>query len=689
MKWNLSISFTTVGLLLGSLVSATPIKRSAPKPLQKTAEGGVVYELGNITYFANTKYPKAVLDAAHFEGDGLTLVPITVIVANQSTISGEYLKTTIAEYLVGDDVFSEDFLGSLYLSSTIRNTKLERSALDYIQSLNVRRFYLDSNVIHHEKAAIMLGGVSEKALPSGPYTITVLGASVSFFETYRLYRDEYRDFITGTYASNDGTDSFTALNVMCSKWWDPMIPIPSRIHFWRDSRPLAGTRVAIKDLYDMKGLQTSGGSQAWIRVTPIANTTAPAIQRLVDLGAVLVGKFKLAQFASGANPWDWVDEHYPFNPRGDGYLTCSASSSGGGCSIAAYDWLDNAIGSDTGSSMRRPASVSGTFGNRPSQGMISLEGAIPLGWAQDTAGVFSRDPHQWVRFAKIWYGDANLYQDTSITGLPPLNVPVDSGFPKRILYPTDYLPLANPAAQAILETVLSNMTQLFNMTIDRLNFTTTVTNATIFPEQETANFTNWDILGSFGGALSGYSQQVDVMGPLLTAWAELFDGRFPPVDPAWRQSWTELAQSPVNQSMYDSALKQKAVTTKWFNENILFETPESCSESMMICDIGTGGLPSFREEGLNENANASFLAVLPEGARITCANICPQFACADYTIPLGQVPYQSPITMVTEYYPVSINMIVRRGCDFMLFDLVEKLADAGIIRPVKTGRTLF
>ncbi|KAL3473077.1 amidase signature domain-containing protein [Aspergillus californicus] len=686
MKWNLSVPFATVGLLC-SLISATPIRRSAPKPLQST-EGGVVYELGNITYFANTKYPKAMLHAAHSEIYGPALAPITVIVANQTTISGEYLKTTIADYLAGDDVFSEDFLGSVYLSSTIKNTKLDVSALKYIHSLNVDRLYLDSSAIRHEKDAIMLGGVPENALPSGPYTFSVRGESVRFSETYRLYRDEYRDFITGTYASNDGTDSFTALNVMCSKWWDPMIPVPSRIHSWRDARPLAGTRVAIKDLYDMKGLQTSGGSQAWVRVTPTANTTAPAIQRLVDLGAILVGKFKLAQFASGANPWDWVDEHYPFNPRGDGYLTCSASSSGGGCAIAAYDWLDNAIGSDTGSSMRRPASVSGTFGNRPSQGMISLDGAIPLSWAQDTAGVFSRDPYQWIHFAKAWYGDAGLYQDTSTTGLPALNVPTDSGFPKRILYPTDYLPLANPAAQGILETVLGRMTDLFNMTIDPFNFTAAVTTATIFLDHEPANATNWDILSSLG-VTSSYTQQQDVMGPLLTAYAELFDGRFPPVDPQWRESWTELSASPVNESVYTSALEQKAVAVNWFNENILTETPETCSESMMICDIGTGGLPSFREEGLNDNPNASFLAVLPEGAGMTCANICPYFACADYTIPLGQVPYESPITMVTEYYPVSINMIVRRGCDFMLFDLVERLADADIIRAVKTGRTPF
>jgi Asp-tRNA(Asn)/Glu-tRNA(Gln) amidotransferase A subunit family amidase len=66
--------------------------------------------------------------------------------------------------------------------------------------------------------------------------------------------------------------------------------------------------VAVKDLFDIRGLQTSGGSQAWVEITPIANKAAPAIQRLVDLGAVLVGTYKLAQFGSGASPWDWTDE---------------------------------------------------------------------------------------------------------------------------------------------------------------------------------------------------------------------------------------------------------------------------------------------------------------------------------------------------------------------------------------------
>lgn len=63
--------------------------------------------------------------------------------------------------------------------------------------------------------------------------------------------------------------------------------------------------------------------------------------------------------------------------------------------------------------------------------------------------------------------------------------------------------------------------------------------------------------------------------------------------------------------------------------------------------------------------------------------------CADYTIPIGQVSYFSPVTAVTEYIPVTINMIVKRGCDFMLFNMIEKLAKEGVLQTVKTGRTAF
>ena len=63
--------------------------------------------------------------------------------------------------------------------------------------------------------------------------------------------------------------------------------------------------------------------------------------------------------------------------------------------------------------------------------------------------------------------------------------------------------------------------------------------------------------------------------------------------------------------------------------------------------------------------------------------------CADYTIPLGAVPYYSPVTRVTEQLPVSINLAVRRGCDLVLFNLIDELATAGIVEAVKTGREAF
>jgi hypothetical protein len=73
----------------------------------------------------------------------------------------------------------------------------------------------------------------------------------------------------------------------------------------------------------------------------------------------------------------------------------------------------------------------------------------------------------------------------------------------------------------------------------------------------------------------------------------------------------------------------------------------------------------------------------------TATDILIAYRCADYTIPIGQVPYYSPITFHTEYVPVTINMIVKRGCDFMLFNMIEKLAKEGVLQTVKTGRTAF
>ena len=108
------------------------------------------------------------------------------------------------------------------------------------------------------------------------------------------------------------------------------IAVPSRLSSTKTpDRPLAGLRLGVKDIYDIDGLKTSNGNRAWYQLYPEANQTASAVQKLVDAGAVIVGKMKTSQFANGETATaDWVDYHAPFNPRGDGYLDPSSSSAG-------------------------------------------------------------------------------------------------------------------------------------------------------------------------------------------------------------------------------------------------------------------------------------------------------------------------------------------------------------------------
>ncbi|KAI1410053.1 amidase family protein [Hypoxylon sp. FL1857] len=668
---------------------AAPTKRAPWEHLQTTQYGGVAFGLGNQTYLANAQHPKAVLGGNYsaIASQQGTLLPLTVIFAEDDVVTGEYLQGVIASYLHGDDVFSVNFLESVYIvnNSTSRSPIFDASALAYLSGLTPKHVFLDTRFARSQPSSDIV--VTYVAAPSsnltaGPYVASISETSIAFNTVYRLYRDSYRDFLYGTYDSNDGEGTFNPVEMFQPRFWDPMIPVPSRIYSWSDPRPFAGYRVAIKDLFDMKGLITSGGSQAWAEVVEIANETAPSVQRIVNLGGVLVGKYKLAQFASGADPWDWQDEHYPFNPRGDGWLTCSASSSGGGCSVAAYDWLDFAIGSDTGSSMRRPAAVSGTYGNRPSQGMMSLERVMPLGAATDTAGVFSRNVHDWVHFAKNWY-IPELCQNSSITGLSPLEAPDSYGFPKRVLYLTDYLPLRNPAAEEVLQTLIRNMTAIFGMTVENFNLTAVVGNTT-------DEVPKYGALSDATSVLDTITQYNAVGKPLMTAWSELYDGRFPPIDPARRLQWDNYSEAFFTDSLYNQSLAVKRLAVDWFESEILYSTPESCSESIMLWDIGTGGLPSYREESLNRNpGKAAFLAVTPPTAGINGASLCPIYGCVDMTIPIGQVPYVSNVTFVEEMVPVTVSVIAKRGCDFMLWNMWERLADEGVLKTIKTGRTAF
>jgi Asp-tRNA(Asn)/Glu-tRNA(Gln) amidotransferase A subunit family amidase len=126
------------------------------------------------------------------------------------------------------------------------------------------------------------------------------------------------------------------------------VVVPSRCYSVKSKeKPLAGARIVVKDNFDIEGFKTSICSKAWLEYQQPANKTAACIQRLLDQGAILLGKAKLQAWIMREEPLECVDFLAPFNPRGDGYQTASGSSNGSGAAMGSYAWLDFSVGSDS------------------------------------------------------------------------------------------------------------------------------------------------------------------------------------------------------------------------------------------------------------------------------------------------------------------------------------------------------
>lgn len=152
--------------------------------------------------------------------------------------------------------------------------------------------------------------------------------------------------------------------------------------------PLAGLRLAVKDLFDLAGTPTGAGNPRWSETHDVPVEDAAAVALLRAAGARVVGKTITDELAWSLNG---TNAHYgtPTNPAAPGRVPGGSSS--GSASAVALGLADIGLGTDTGGSIRVPASYCGLFGLRPTHGRVSLEGAVPLAPSFDTAGVLARD----------------------------------------------------------------------------------------------------------------------------------------------------------------------------------------------------------------------------------------------------------------------------------------------------------
>lgn len=153
--------------------------------------------------------------------------------------------------------------------------------------------------------------------------------------------------------------------------------------------PLAGLTFAAKDIIDVADHVTGCGNPDWLRTHAPATATASSIQLCLDAGATLVGKTVTEELATGLTG---ENIHYgtPRNVNAPGRV--SGGSSSGSAAAVAAGLVDFALGSDTGGSVRSPASFCGIFGIRPSHGRVPMDGVMPLAPGLDVVGWFARDP---------------------------------------------------------------------------------------------------------------------------------------------------------------------------------------------------------------------------------------------------------------------------------------------------------
>lgn len=164
------------------------------------------------------------------------------------------------------------------------------------------------------------------------------------------------------------------------------------------SGPLAGKTLGVKDIFDVAGYRTGCGNPQRLAAALPAETTAPAVQALLDAGARFAGKTQTDELAFSLMG---INAHFPapVNPAARNRVTGGSSS--GSAAAVAGGLADIAIGTDTGGSIRAPASFCGLIGLRTTHGRISRDGVMPLAPSFDTVGWFARDIETYERVAEV------------------------------------------------------------------------------------------------------------------------------------------------------------------------------------------------------------------------------------------------------------------------------------------------
>lgn len=228
---------------------------------------------------------------------------------------------------------------------------------------------------------------------------------------------------------------------------DPFVPgLEVRIA-GRANGPLEGLSFAAKDLFDVAGYPTGGGNPDW-PTEPLPTSHAWLVQTLLDAGANLVGKTitdEVSLGILGENAFYGT----PLNPAAP--ESVPGGSSSGSASAVASGLCDFALGTDTGGSVRVPASFCGLFGIRPTHGRLNLSGMMAQAPSSDTAGWFARDAQTFARVAQV-----------------VLNEAIPEELPNRLLVAVDAFEFADASVRDALREPVAKLSALIGNSADEI-----------------------------------------------------------------------------------------------------------------------------------------------------------------------------------------------------------------------------
>ncbi|KAI9712295.1 MAG: hypothetical protein M1820_001508 [Bogoriella megaspora] len=285
-------------------------------------EDCVLFNVANSPYTAFSEEPAiAITDVA-----GRQLVAL-IHIPQSASAPVDYLKQYVSLGLAEDDVFCLQFLAGIIVFCDRKCGSIDREDLPDSWKTSWVKMIPKDELAHPP--------------PPGPYVMS----EGKLRYALRLYDDDANAFSIACRMKRDREIVPLRIGSMCRN--HNAVAVPSRLRFQpSDLQPLNGTRITVKDIFDIKGFKTSLGSREYLKMYPPASETATGISALIDAGCQILGLSQMGSMVLKQEPTQSIEFLAPFNPRADGWQSPSGGSSGQACAVASYDWLDISIGSD-------------------------------------------------------------------------------------------------------------------------------------------------------------------------------------------------------------------------------------------------------------------------------------------------------------------------------------------------------